>query len=351
MREVIATGKTVDLAIEEACNQLGISLEEANIEVLEAGKKGWFRSVPARVRVTVEEAEYAEEKKVQPKEKLAAPALEKSEKPVFVKRENEKPAQALVQPTKKAEKQEKIAVEKQPVQKEQQPAEPATGEKAEAAVQFIRQVAAAMKVEVAGVAAVRQGESTVIRVEGEKVGALIGRRGETMEALSYLTGLVANRTGGDYEKISLDVSGYRSKREQDLAAMARRIGTRVQKTGRSQALEPMSSYDRRIVHSVIGGMENLTSESTGEGAARRVVIRSTAPGATEGSDRPVRSGKGRGKNRADRNRQDRKERFSKKQPADRPERKLPTGEEPVAVKRSASIDESFDLPLYGKIEF
>ena len=146
MREVIATGKTVDLAIEEACNQLGISLEEANIEVLEAGKKGWFRSVPARVRVTVEEAEYAEEKKVQPKEELAAPALEKREKPVFVKRENEKPAQALVQPAKKAEKQEKTAVEKQPVQKEQQPAEPATGEKAEAAVQFIRQVAAAMKV-------------------------------------------------------------------------------------------------------------------------------------------------------------------------------------------------------------
>ncbi|MEG0804011.1 MAG: R3H domain-containing nucleic acid-binding protein, partial [Pygmaiobacter sp.] len=222
------------------------------------------------------------------------------------------------------------------------------------------------------ISAVKQGEATIVRVEGEKVGALIGRRGETMEALSYLAGLVANRTGGDYEKIGLDVAGYRSKREQDLALLAKRIGSRVQKTGRSQMLEPMNPYERRIIHSVIGEMENLSSESTGEGANRRVVVRSTAAGATdggEGEQRPLRSNNNRsrgtrggrgGSSRASgaAPRKDapaaaftprRKDAPMPKQ--DRPERKAPTGEAPVAVERSTTIDDSFDLPLYGKIEF
>lgn len=221
---------------------------------------------------------------------------------------------------------------------------PATGEKADAAVAFMKEVIAAMGVEVDAVSAVKQGEATIIRVEGEKVGALIGRRGETMEALSYLAGLVANRTGGDYEKIGLDVAGYRSKREQDLAALARRVGAKVQKTGRSQALEPMNPYERRIIHSVIGEMENLSSESTGEGAARRVVVRSTAPGAVDGGER----------NRGGRNRGGRGRGGKPRQAAphqDRPERKAPTGEAPVAVPRSTTLDEKIDLPLYGKIEF
>lgn len=365
MREIVATGKTVELAIQQACTELGVSRDEVNVEVLEVEVKRLFRSVPAKVRVTVEE----EEDMAAPAPVPAAPAPKAApvpapEKPAEPKAPAaHKPAEKKPAPEKKPrpEQPARQAEEKKPAEPEQ----PATGEKAEAAVKFVQDVVAAMQVEVDGVKAIKQGEATLIRVEGDKVGALIGRRGETMEALSYLTGLVANRTGGDYEKVSLDVAGYRSKREQDLAAMARRVGARVQKTGRSQALEPMSSYDRRIVHSVIGGMENLTSESTGEGAARRVVVRSTAPGATEGSDKPMRGGRGGNRGgRGGRNgggsgnggqggRAPRKDadRGPRKQPTDRPERKLPTGEAPVAVPRSSSLDESFDLPLYGKIEF
>lgn len=339
MKEIIATGKTVELALASACAELGVSSDEVNYEVLEVPVKKLFKSIPAKVRVT-----YGEEEPVAPKPEPKAPDAVKQPEPkpeAAPKKEQAPKAQPAAQ--RPAEPQPK----KQP-----EAAQPATGEKAEAAVAFMKDVIAAMGVEVDAVSATKQGEATIIRVEGEKVGALIGRRGETMEALSYLAGLVANRTGGDYEKIGLDVAGYRSKREQDLATLARRVGAKVQKTGRSQALEPMNPYERRIIHSVIGEMENLSSESTGEGAARRVVVRSTAPGATEGSDRAERAergGKG-GRNRGGRGRGG-KPRTAPAPHQDRPERKAPTGEAPVAVPRSSTLDENIDLPLYGKIEF
>ena len=143
--------------------------------------------------------------------------------------------------------------------------------------------------------AVQKGEATIIRLDGEKLGALIGRRGETMESLSYLASLVANRLEGDYIKLGLDVAGYRDKRESDLTALAQRIGAKVRKTGRSFAMEPMNPYERRIIHSAIGKMEGVRSESKGEGRDRRVVIYSTAPDAqtdnTYGERRPRGNGR------------------------------------------------------------
>lgn len=330
MKEIIATGKTVEQALETACAELGVSSDEVNYEVLEVPVKKFFKSIPAKIRVT-----YGEEEVVAPK---AEPKAE-----VFVKQPQPKKESAV-----KAQPAPQQPAEAQPKpQRVEAPAQPATGEKADAAVAFMKEVIAAMGVEVEAVSAIKQGEATIIRVEGEKVGALIGRRGETMEALSYLAGLVANRTGGDYEKIGLDVAGYRSKREQDLASLARRVGAKVQKTGRSQALEPMNPYERRIIHSVIGEMENLSSESTGEGAARRVVVRSTAPGAVDGGER----GRG-GRSRGGRGRGGKPRSAAAPAPhQDRPERKAPTGEAPVAVPRSTTLDEKIDLPLYGKIEF
>ena len=126
---------------------------------------------------------------------------------------------------------------------------------------------------------VKQGEATILKVEGESAGTLIGHRGEVMEALSYLTSLVANRAGGDYMKIGLDINHYRSKREANLTALAKRIGAKVVRTGRGHTLEPMNPYERRIIHSAISEMEGVKSESIGEGANRRVVISSTNPSA------------------------------------------------------------------------
>ncbi|MCI6210910.1 MAG: KH domain-containing protein, partial [Faecalibacterium prausnitzii] len=170
--------------------------------------------------------------------------------------------------------------------------------KVKAAVDYLRSVVVHMGVTDAEFTAVRKGEATIIKVTGSNMGALIGRRGETMESLSYLASLVANRLEGDYIKLGLDVGGYRGKREQDLTALAQRIGAKVKKTGRSFAMEPMNPYERRIIHSAISKMEGVRSESKGEGRDRRVVIYSTAPDAqtenTYGERRP-RGGRGNGR--------------------------------------------------------
>ena len=145
----------------------------------------------------------------------------------------------------------------------------------------------------------RENGGVNVNLSGSNMGAVIGRRGETMESLSYLASLVANRLEGDYIKLGLDVAGYRDKRESDLTALAQRIGAKVRKTGRSFAMEPMNPYERRIIHSAISKMEGVRSESKGEGRDRRVVIYSTAPDAqtenTYGERRPRggRPGNGR----------------------------------------------------------
>ena len=245
-----------------------------------------------------------------------------------------------------------------------------------AAVDYLREVITLMGVENVTFSAVQKGEATIIRLDGEKLGALIGRRGETMESLSYLASLVANRLEGDYIKLGLDVAGYRDKRESDLTALAQRIGNKVRKTGRSFAMEPMNPYERRIIHSAISKMEGVRSESKGEGRDRRVVIYSTAPDAqtenTYGERRP-RGGRGgngrrpggnrnggyRGGNRGDRNgsrggyRGGRPSNGRGPRPSDVPERTYaPRDAEnaaPVAPKRTERVDDFADFS-FGKIE-
>ena len=302
-----STGKTVDEARAKACALLGVQADDLNVsyEVLEMPQKTGFlglKLTPAKVRVRVEEpdapaaapAPAAEEKApVQPvKEEQAAPAAPAVE---------EVPAPAA-QPEAAAEQPAAPAAEaaEQPAAEEETevPINIAENAKVKAAVEYLQEVITKMGVENVTFSAVQKGEATIIRLDGEKLGALIGRRGETMESLSYLASLVANRLEGDYIKLGLDVAGYRDKRESDLTALAQRIGTKVRKTGRSFAMEPMNPYERRIIHSAISKMEGVRSESKGEGRDRRVVIYSTAPDAqtenTYGERRP-RGGRGNGR--------------------------------------------------------
>ena len=269
-------------------------------EVLEMPQKTGFlglKLTPAKVCVSVEEPDApaaAEEKApVQPvKEEQAAPAAPAVE---------EVPAPAA-QPEAAAEQPAAPAAEaaEQPAAEEETevPINIAENAKVKAAVEYLQEVITKMGVENVTFSAVQKGEATIIRLDGEKLGALIGRRGETMESLSYLASLVANRLEGDYIKLGLDVAGYRDKRESDLTALAQRIGAKVRKTGRSFAMEPMNPYERRIIHSAISKMEGVRSESKGEGRDRRVVIYSTAPDAqtenTYGERRP-RGGRGNGR--------------------------------------------------------
>lgn len=292
-----STGKTVDEAFAKACALLGVQAEDENVsrEVLEYPQKTGFlglKTTPAKVRVSVE----------LPDALAAVPA-----KPVEVVAEQPVETAAPVQET--APVAEETAVEEPAAPAAEQPAEAAEeaeeveepivieeNAKVKAAVDYLREVITLMGVENVTFSAVQKGEATIIRLDGEKLGALIGRRGETMESLSYLASLVANRLEGDYIKLGLDVAGYRDKRESDLTALAQRIGAKVRKTGRSFAMEPMNPYERRIIHSAISKMEGVRSESKGEGRDRRVVIYSTAPDAQTENTYGERRGRGGNRN-------------------------------------------------------
>ena len=372
-----ATGKTVDEARINACALLGVEKDDINVsyEVLEMPQKTGFlglKLTPAKVCVSVEEPDA-------PAAAPAEPVVEKKtpvQEAVKAAPVAEEPAAVAEQPEAKAEEPAAPAAEaaaEQPAAEEEEPEVPIVIEenaKVKAAVDYLREVIALMGVENVTFSAVQKGEATIIRLDGEKLGALIGRRGETMESLSYLASLVANRLEGDYIKLGLDVAGYRDKRESDLTALAQRIGAKVRKTGRSFAMEPMNPYERRIIHSAIGKMEGVRSESKGEGRDRRVVIYSTAPDAqtdnTYGERRPRGNGRrpggsrnggfrgGRGsssRNGGPRNGRPAGSRGPR--PSSVPERTYaPRDAEtaaPVAPKRTERVDDFADFS-FGKIE-
>ena len=373
-----ATGKTVDEARAKACALLGVQAEDMNVsyEVLEMPQKTGFlglKLTPAKVRVSVEEpdAPKAPEAPAAAEAPAPAPVEEKVEVPAAPAAEEAAPAEES-----KAEEAAPVA-EAAPAEEAEEVEVPINIEensKVKAAVEYLQEVITRMGVNDVTFSAVQKGEATIIRLDGEKLGALIGRRGETMESLSYLASLVANRLEGDYIKLGLDVAGYRDKRESDLTALAQRIGAKVRKTGRSFAMEPMNPYERRIIHSAIGKMEGVRSESKGEGRDRRVVIYSTAPDAqtdnTYGERRPRGNGRRNGGNRnggyrgnrnGDRNGSNRGGYRSGPRPAGSrggrgssvPERTYaPRDAEdaaPVAPKRTERVDDFADFS-FGKIE-
>ena len=364
-----ATGKTVDEARTNACALLGVEKDDINVsyEVLEMPQKTGFlglKLTPAKVRVSVELPDEPAAAPAAPVEELAPVVEEKAApvaaEPVVEETAPETPA-AVEEPAAPAAEGEEVEV---PINIEE-------NAKVKAAVDYLKDVIEKMGVQDVKFSAVQKGEATIIRLDGEKMGALIGRRGETMESLSYLASLVANRLEGDYIKLGLDVAGYRDKRESDLTALAQRIGAKVRRTGRSFAMEPMNPYERRIIHSAIGKMEGVRSESKGEGRDRRVVIYSTDPNAVAESAnaRPRgprggrdRNGNGRsgGYHRGGERRGDRNGRGPRNGNGGRggcrsnvPERTYtPRDAEnaaPVAPKRTERVDDFADLS-FGKIE-
>lgn len=165
-------------------------------------------------------------------------------------------------------------------------------------------------------------------IDSKGSGAVIGRRGETLDALQYLSSLVANKIEGDYIRISLDSCGYREKREETLRNLAERISEKVLKNGRSTILEPMNPYERRIIHSVVSKIEGVNSKSIGEEPFRKIVI---------SSDNPKKYNNKRKKNNNDYKKSD----------------------EPISLDYKTSFEKDYKKPkpeddinagLYGKIE-
>lgn len=228
IKESIKEAKTVAEAMQKAYAELGEYGDNVQTEVLVEPSKGFlgFGSRLAKVRVFIEE--------------------EREEPVVEVKAEA--------------------------------PAAAVSGiSKEEAAVAYIKEVLTAMGVENFSVNATKEGENLNIALEGDDLGFVIGRRGETIDAIQYLTGLVVNRIEGDYLRVTIDSGNFREKREKTLEGLARRLAKTVVKTGRSITLEPMNPYERRIIHSTVSTVEGATSSSIGEEPNRKVVISSTNP--------------------------------------------------------------------------
>ncbi|MCQ5079966.1 Jag N-terminal domain-containing protein [Gemmiger formicilis] len=280
MRSMEMSAKTVEAAVQAACDALGVDRDDINVsyEVLEFPARKLFKTIPAKVLVKVEEPE-------------AAPAPVAEEKPAEV---STKPAEVVEISDETAPAIEKAVVEEMvedaelaPVAEDEVeiPLDIATDPRLQAAVDYLTPIFNLMGVENFTFSAVKKGAATILKVSGEHMGALIGRRGETMESLSYLASLVVNRMEGPYVKLGLDVGGYRNKREDDLSALAKRIADRVIRTGCYYEMEPMNPYERHIIHTAIAEIDGVRSESKGEGPARHVVLYSTDPDACNLPDR------------------------------------------------------------------
>ena len=280
MRSMEMSAKTVEAAVEAACEALGVDRDDIHVsyEVLEFPARKLFKTIPAKVLVKVEEPE-------------AAPAPVAEEKPAEV---STKPAEVVEISDETAPAIEKAVVEEMvedaelaPVAEDEVeiPLDIAADPRLQAAVDYLTPIFNLMGVENFTFSAVKKGAATILKVSGEHMGALIGRRGETMESLSYLASLVVNRMEGSYVKLGLDVGGYRNKREDDLSALAKRIADRVIRTGCYYEMEPMNPYERHIIHTAIAEIDGVRSESKGEGPARHVVLYSTDPDACNLPDR------------------------------------------------------------------
>ena len=284
MREIIKQASTVDEAIELALRELGLSREQVTCEVLEYPEKRFFFRKPAKVKVVELEEEFSvknlfEEKKPEPKQEKPAKKENKPAKQENKPVKQEKPAKAE-KPVKEVKEEVKETVTEEPKAEEasleEVPMEAASA-KVKYAMEFIQSVIGQFYESEYEFKIFKTQTGFIIKIVGQDAGCLIGRKGETMEALSYLTTLAANRFEDSDEKISVDVADYRQKREKDLVAMAKKMAAKVAKSGRSYSFEPMNPYERRIIHATVSEINGVKSESKGEGSQRRVVIYPTTP--------------------------------------------------------------------------
>ena len=233
---------------------------------------------------------------------------------------------------------------------------------AEAAEAYLRKVLAGLGVDDFTCEVTEQENGCVISLDGENLGFIIGRRGETLDALQYLTGLVANRADNAYYRVTLDIGNYREKREQALVALARRLGAQTARTGRRNSLEPMNPYERRIIHTTVQQMEGVISWSVGSDDRRHVIIGPSEdnPNKDKGEQRS-RGGRGRGNGGRGGNRGERRERRDDNYQVTAPERpvrafqsrsfSLPVADDVAPISNRTNSEKEDSMSLYGKIEF
>lgn len=258
------TAKTLDEAKESAAAEFGVSVDEIEFDILEQPRKGLFgMKGNARVMASYE-----------------APAAE--EAPAAAQTEESTPAEEPA-PASFEDENESAAVPELPADFDIE-----KSAKVQAAKKYLTDVLHALGLENFQINAIRRDGNIVLDITGDKLGVVIGRRGETLDSLQYLTILASNRTEESYCRISIDCNGYRDKRRETLESLAKRTSAKVIKQGRKIALEPMNPYERRIIHSCVAEIEGVSSHSTGVEPYRKVVIYADKP--KFDNRRPRRSG-------------------------------------------------------------
>ena len=298
-KTIVATGKTIDLAIESALTQLGLDRDSVSVLVLQQAKAGFlgFGAQPAKVQVTYEapdpvvvpekpksalgsasrskpKAKPVVEKK--PEAPKPAPAPQ-NEKKVEAPKAEKKPEQPKAEKPKKERKVEAPKPPKVPKEPKEvkaprvyTPAEPgSTEEKIEV---FIKGLLEHMGSQAVPHAFKENDNTYFVELVGDDLGYLIGRRGDTLDAIQHLANYTVNRGVDGHIRINVDAECYREKREDSLRRYARKKAQQVLKARRRTTLEPMNAYERHVIHAALQDMENITTHSTGTEPNRRVVI-------------------------------------------------------------------------------
>lgn len=356
----IFTAKTVEEAKQMAAKKFGKKLGEIRFEIIEQGKKGFLGigQMDARVKASVADAPEKAKASAPQKETAVKEAPKAQEvKPAEVKKEEAAPVEVKAQEPESAAPVDAAEPEKtsaDDVKKESDEEEFSLDDftliedesqlypKVKIAKDYITSILRAMDVDCTF--SVYQNETgAIVNIESDNNGTIIGRRGETLDSIQYLCSIIANKGDKDYFRITIDCLGYRSKRKETLIQLAGKVAKSVLRTGRSQQLEPMNPYERRVIHSTISGIEGVSSRSVGEEPYRKIIISSTNPkagsgrrrGDSKGGHRSDRRGGGRGR-----------------------ERREPIESRPIDLSTSFEKDykkpkpeDSMEGGLYGKIEF
>ena len=249
------TARTEDAAIAEALKELGLDRDDVSVEILERAKSGFLGigASPARIRVSYEVPD-----------EQPAPAPAKAEAP-----KSEKKAEPKARPEKKAEAPKPV-VKTAPAD----PDEPAEYAEIRA---FLTGLLERMGVSAEMEISPRENGGVNVNLTGSAMGAIIGRRGETLDAIQHLTNYVVNKSTEKHLHISVDAEAYRSKREESLTKLAEKMAEKAIKYKRSMALEPMNSYERHVIHTALQNYEGVTTSSTGVEPNRRVVVSYVKP--------------------------------------------------------------------------
>ncbi len=297
-KTIVATGKTIDLAIENALNQLGLDRDSVSVQVLAQAKAGFlgFGAAPAKVQVTYEAPDPIPAPEAAPKTALSSasrsakpPKVPKKEAPKEVTPENKPEIRKVDRtsnpPKARPERQDRPHRDKpQPKAPRQQPEEkkvpaapkvyaPAEPGSTEERIEvFLKGLLEHMGSDAVPHAWKVEENSYRVDLVGQDLGYLIGRRGDTLDAIQHLCGNAMNRGQSGHIRVSVDAEAYREKREDSLRRYARKKAQQVLKLRRRTTLEPMNAYERHVIHATLQDMENISTYSTGTEPNRRVVI-------------------------------------------------------------------------------